>query len=109
MTHLALSRKTILSTAVLLAAGLSGCDNSNLSQTFARIKAIPVDDSGQPAAKTIDKQDVDLAVNTVKDLTVGQGGLLNKTGKSNGALTITVVDSLDGSSSTSAKPEEKPY
>jgi len=106
MTRAIPFRKAILCSAVLIGIGLCGCDNSNLSQTFAAIKAIKVDDSGQPPSKTIGKQDVDLAVNTVRDIAVGQGGLLNTAEKS-GALKITVVDSLDGSAP--ARPEENPY
>ena len=58
---------------------LAGCDNQNLKESLAKIKEIPVDDSGRPAdadAKSLGREDVELVVNTAKDLTVGKGGLL---------------------------------
>lgn len=93
MTQIALFRKAvILCAAVMATASLSACDNSNLGETFAKIKAIQVDDSGQPADKKLTKADVELAVNTAKDLTVGKNGLLQK--DASGNLQISVVDPL---------------
>ena len=81
MTDLAPFRKAfILCAAATLALGLTACDNQNLKESLARIKEIPVDDSGKPAdadAKNLSKEDVQLVVNTAKDLTVGKGGLLH--------------------------------
>lgn len=93
MTQIALFRKAVILCAAAMAmASLSACDNSNLGETFAKIKAIQVDDSGQPADKKLTKGDVELAVNTAKDLTVGKGGLLQK--DASGNLQISVVDPL---------------
>ncbi|WP_303832033.1 SPOR domain-containing protein [Asticcacaulis taihuensis] len=80
MTDMAPFRKAlILCAAAMCAASLTACDNQNLKESLARIKEIPVDDSGanQSAdAKSLSKEDVQLVVNTAKDLTVGKGGLL---------------------------------
>lgn len=81
MTDLAPLRKVfILCAAATLALSLAACDNQNLKESLARIKEIPVDDSGKPAdhadAKSLNREDVELVVNTAKDLTVGKGGLL---------------------------------
>ncbi len=78
------------------AATLSGCNDPNLAKTFADIKAIQVDDeggSGKPDDRKLSKQDIELAVNTAKDLTVNKGGLLDK-GDGSSALPIAVVDPL---------------
>lgn len=81
MTDLAPLRKVfILCAAATLALSLTACDNQNLKESLAKIKEIPVDDSGKPAnadAKSLSKEDVELVVNTAKDLTVGKGGLLH--------------------------------
>ena len=81
MTDLAPFRKVfILCAAAMCAVSLSACDNQNLKESLAKIKEIPVDDSGKPAgadAKSISREDVELVVNTAKDLTVGEGGLLH--------------------------------
>ncbi len=81
MTDLAPLRKVfILCAAATLALIMTACDNQNLKESLARIKEIPVDDSGKPAdhadAKRLNQEDVELVVNTAKDLTVGKGGLL---------------------------------
>ena len=81
MTDLAPLRKVfILCAAAMLTLSLVACDNQNLKESLARIKEIPVDDSGKPAdhadAKSLNREDVELVVNTAKDLTVGKGGLL---------------------------------
>ncbi len=99
MTHPDTSRKAVFLCAALLAAsGLSACDNQNLGKTFAQIKAIEVDDSGQPSLdshKKLDKKDVELVVRTAEDLAVGEGGLLKKPSQ-DGAdkVQIAVVDPL---------------
>ena len=82
MTDLAPLRKAfILCAAATLALSLAACDNQNLKESLAKIKEIPVDDSGRPAdhadAKSVSKEDVELVVNTARDLTVGKGGLLH--------------------------------
>ncbi len=82
MTDLTPFRKVfILCAAATLALNLTACDNQNLKESLAKIKEIPVDDSGKPAdhadAKSLSKEDVELVVNTAKDLTVGKGGLLH--------------------------------
>ncbi|MGN6363366.1 SPOR domain-containing protein [Asticcacaulis taihuensis] len=85
MTDMAPFRKAlILCAAAICAISLTACDNQNLKESLARIKEIPVDDSGQGAnksadadAKSLSKEDVQLVVNTAKDLTVGKGGLLH--------------------------------
>lgn len=80
---------------MVAASGLSACDNPDLGKTFAEIKAIKVDDTGVPAAETsrkINKQDVDLVVRTAKSLTVGEGGLMDKS--TQGRLQIAIVDPL---------------
>lgn len=81
MTDLAPLRKAfILCAAAICAAGLTACDNQNLKESLAKIKEIPVDDSGKPAdadAKRLGRDDIELVVNTAKDLTVGKGGLLH--------------------------------
>ena len=93
MTQIAPFRKAVfLCAAVMAMASLSACDNSNLGETFAKIKSIQVDDSGKPSDSKLTKADVQLAVDTAKDLTVGQGGLLHKDGAGN--LQISVVDPL---------------
>lgn len=85
MTDLAPLRKVfILCAAAMCAGSLTACDNQNLKESLARIKEIPVDDSGQGAnkpadadAKSLNREDVELVVNTARDLTVGKGGLLH--------------------------------
>ena len=100
MTDLAPFRKAlILCAAAICAFSLTACDNQNLKESLARIKEIPVDDSGKPAdaaAKSLSKADVELVVNTAKDLTVGKGGLLHD---GNGPIVkpkfkIAIVDPL---------------
>ena len=85
MTYLAPLRKAfILCAAATLALGMTACDNQNLKESLAKIKEIPVDDSGQGAskpanadAKSLSREDVELVVNTARDLTVNRGGLLH--------------------------------
>lgn len=87
MTDLARLRKVgIVCAAASLAMLLSACDNRNLGETLAAIKAIKVDDSGQPPAdkasaatkdhKSLNGDDLKLVANTARDLTLGDGGLL---------------------------------
>ena len=93
MTQIAPFRKAVfLCAAVMAAAAVSGCDNSNLGEAFAKIKSIQVDDKGVPADSKLSKADVDLALNTAKDLAVGKDGLLQK--DASGNLKIAVVDPL---------------
>ena len=101
MTDLAPLRKAlILCTAVAVTAGLAACDNRTLTQSLARIKEVPVDARGAPAdgadAKSISREDVQLVVNTAKDLTVGKGGLLRKGDGpiANPKFKIAIVDPL---------------
>ncbi|MDV6333175.1 SPOR domain-containing protein [Asticcacaulis sp. 201] len=101
MTDLAPLRKAlILCTAVAVTAGLTACDNRTLTQSLARIKEVPVDARGAPAdgadAKSISREDVQLVVNTAKDLAVGKGGLLrNGDGPiANPKFKIAIVDPL---------------
>ncbi|MFT4077310.1 MAG: SPOR domain-containing protein [Asticcacaulis sp.] len=81
MTDLAPLRKAfILCAAATTALCLTACDNQNLKESLARIKEVPVDDSGKPVdadAKSLSGEDVKLVVDTAKDLTVGKGGLLH--------------------------------
>lgn len=94
MTDLAPLRKVIFLCAAVTAAGsLTACNDPNLAKTFAEIKAIKVDDGqpGSPSDRKLSKQDLELAVNTAKDLTVNKGGLLDN---SHGGLPIQVVDPL---------------
>lgn len=81
MTDMAPFRKAlILCAAAICAISLTACDNQNLKESLAKIKEIPVDDSGasnSADAKSLSKEDVQLVVNTAKDLTVGKGGLLH--------------------------------
>ena len=97
MTDLIMFRKVIfLCSALAGLPVLSACGDPNLAKTFAEIKAIKVDDDGTPSAK-LSANDVKLAVNTARDLTVNQGGLLNnksQAGKGSDDLTIAVVDPL---------------
>ena len=81
MTDLVRLRKVgILCAAASLAFGLNACDSRNLSESFAAIKAIRVDDSADPNAdqdhKKLDAHDLKLVVDTAKALTVDKGGLL---------------------------------
>ncbi len=85
MTDLAPLRKVFIlcaaaTLALSMSLGLTACDNQNLKESLARIKEIPVDDNGKPAdhadAKSLNREDVELVVNTAKELTVGKGGLL---------------------------------
>jgi len=104
MTDLMRLRKVgILCAAASLALSLSACDSRNLSETFAAIKAIKVDDGADPNAprdhKQLDGQDLKLVVGTLKALTVEKGGLLASKGAANGdakprRLNIDVVDPL---------------
>ena len=84
----ALSRPHFITPALMLALGLSACDSRNLSETFAAIKAIKVDDGADPNAprdhKQLDGQDLKLVVGTLKALTVEKGGLLAPKGAANG-------------------------
>jgi hypothetical protein len=102
MTDLVRLRKVgIVCAAASLVFGLSACDSRNLSESFAAIKAIRVDDSANPNAdqdhKKVDARDLKLVVDTAKALTVDKGGLLAQ--KSGGEtaprrLAIDVVDPL---------------
>ncbi|HWU51131.1 MAG TPA: SPOR domain-containing protein [Asticcacaulis sp.] len=102
MTDLVRLRKVgIVCAAASLVFGLSACDSRNLSESFAAIKAIRVDDSANPNAdqdhKKVDARDLKLVVDTAKALTVDTGGLLAQ--KSGGEtaprrLAIDVVDPL---------------
>ncbi|MDI7775032.1 SPOR domain-containing protein [Asticcacaulis sp. EMRT-3] len=95
MTDLAHLRKVgIVCAAASLALGLNGCDNSNLRKTFADLKAVQVDDSGQPAQKRLTKNDVRLLVSTAKAMTVGQGGLFKPQAAEPNKVTFAVVDPL---------------
>ncbi|CAL4868480.1 hypothetical protein MMA231_02761 [Asticcacaulis sp. MM231] len=90
----------ILCAAVVSAAALTACDSQNLKESLARIKAVPVDASGQPSdhaeAKSLNREDVELVVKTAKDLTVGEEGLLRdaKGPLVNPKITIAIVDPL---------------
>jgi cell division septation protein DedD len=81
MTDYAPLRKAlILCAAATLALTLTACDDQNLKESLAKIKEVPVDDGGKPAgadARSIGREDVELVVNTAKDLTMGEGGLLH--------------------------------
>ncbi|ESQ92088.1 hypothetical protein ABAC460_04160 [Asticcacaulis sp. AC460] len=82
--------------ALTALGGLTACDNVNLSESFARIKAADVDaGKGEPAAdpKKLNRKDIDLAVGTARDLAFS----VDKTVKDQGQqkLEIAVVDPLD--------------
>jgi hypothetical protein len=104
MTDLVRLRKVgILCAAASLAISLSACDSRNLSESFAAIKAIRVDDSSAAADqdhKKLNAQDLKLVVSTAKALTVDKGGLLARTHSDAAAqtaphrLAIDVVDPL---------------
>ncbi len=88
----------ILCTALAAAAGLSACDDRAMDRTFASIQAIQVDarDTAapeQPEDRKLGPRDVQLAINTAKDLTVNKGGLLDKR-NSPSKLQFAVVDAL---------------
>ena len=101
----------ILCAAVLSAAALTACDSQNLKESLARIKDVPVDASGQPAdhaeARSLNREDVELVVNTAKDLTIGEGGLLRdaKGPLVNPKITIAIVDPLKMPSAMNAPME----
>ncbi|EGF90144.1 sporulation related domain protein [Asticcacaulis biprosthecium C19] len=87
-------------------AGLTACDNPNLSETFAKIKTADVDaGTGEPAAdpKKLHPKDIELAVTTVKDLAIS----VDKATKapSQDRLQIAVVDPLD---MPNAAPADEP-
>ncbi len=108
MTDKAPLRKVIFLCAALAGvAVLSACGDQNLSKTFAELKNVPVDASGQSASAgdaKISQRDVELAVNTAKDLTVNKGGLLDKSDDSSSSgLPIAVVDP-----SQMQRPDEAP-
>ncbi len=97
MTDKAPLRKVIfLCAAIAGLAGLGACNDQNLSKTFAELKNVPVDASGHSASAAdgqVSQKDVELAVNTAKDLTVNKGGLLDKNSDaSSSGLPIAVVD-----------------
>lgn len=89
-------RKVIfLCAALASASGLSACNDPDLAKTFADIKAIKVDDEGSGTAddRKLRKDDVELAVNTARDLTFNDGGLFrNDTSGGAPKFEITVVD-----------------
>lgn len=75
---------------------LSGCDERTTNAMWAKIQAIEVDareaQGAEPVEGKLSKQDVDLAVNTARDLTVNDGGLFSQSPKRE--LEIDVVDPL---------------
>ncbi|MGA9658010.1 MAG: SPOR domain-containing protein [Asticcacaulis sp.] len=113
MNDLAPFRKVLfLCAAVVITAGVSGCDSQNLKESLARIKDIQVDDTAKPAdeasAKSLSAKDVDLVVKTAKDFTVGKDGLL---AKGDGPIahpkfTIAIVDPLKMPTANNAAPLE---
>lgn len=97
MTDLAPLRKAlILCTAVAVSAGLGGCNDKNLNETFAKIKAIDVDGTGVSSdvaqAKKLDQKDVQLLADTAKALTVGKEGLISQDAQQK--LKIAIIDPL---------------
>jgi cell division septation protein DedD len=97
-----LRKMGIVCAAASLALTLSACGDRNLSETFAAIKAIQVDDGcadkacAQNAdARKISGDDLKLVYATARDIAVGQGGLLtSKDGAKPRRLAIDVVDPL---------------
>lgn len=81
---------------------LTACGDPNLAKTFAQIKAIKVDAAGDSDSQggKLSAKDVQLAVNTAKDLTVNSGGLFNNKdtvpsdGSTPNSISIAVVDPL---------------
>ena len=113
MTDFSPLRKAILACAALaLTAGLNGCDSKqSLTETLAQLKDEPVDSSPQPQGgagdRQIGKKDVDLAINTAKDLTINKGGLLNKDGKPSSGLQIQIVDPKEQPQADGAPLDER--
>ncbi len=96
MTDPAPLRKVIFLAAVAASSLLAGCNDPDLSKTFAALKNVPVDGSGQSATaddRKLSRHDVELAVNTARDLTINRGGLLDRSGsESDPHLQIAIVD-----------------
>lgn len=73
-----------------------------MDHTFAQIQAIQVDANDVPGAapkagRKLGRRDIDLAVNTAKDLTVNKGGLLDKDihgDKASAKLQFALVDAV---------------
>lgn len=90
MTEAMPIRKVIIvCSAVALGAALTGCDDHPMDRVLTEVHNIKVD-ARDPAARAteadrrFDKKDIDLAVQTAKDLTVNSGGLLDHNSSSNG-------------------------
>lgn len=72
----------IMCSAVALSVALSGCDDHPMDHVLSEIHNIKVD-ARDPAVRAtdadrhFDRKDIDLAVQTAKDLTVNSGGLLD--------------------------------
>jgi len=83
MTEAMPIRKVIIvCSAVVLGVALTGCDDHPMDRVLTEIHNIKVD-ARDPAARAtdadrhFDRKDIDLAVQTAKDLTVNSGGLLD--------------------------------
>ncbi len=84
MTEAMPIRKVIIVCSVLaLSVALAGCDDHPMDRVLAEIHNIKVDandpnDRATVADRHFDKKDLDLAVQTARDLTVNSGGLLDR-------------------------------
>ena len=84
MTEAMPIRKVIIvCSALALSIALTGCDDHPMDRVLTEIQNIKVDARdpaarATPADRHFDKKDVDLAVQTAKDLTVNSGGLLDR-------------------------------
>ena len=83
MTLVPLRKVIILCSALAATASLGGCDDHAMDKMLADVQSIKVDardPAGQASAvdRHLTKADIDLAVQTAKDLTVNKGGLLDK-------------------------------
>lgn len=84
MTEAMSIRKVIIVCSVLaVSAALSGCDDHPMDRVLTEIQNIKVDARdpaarATPADRQFGKKDLDLAVQTARDLTVNSGGLLDR-------------------------------
>lgn len=111
MTHAAPFRKAVILCALLgLATGMTACEAPTIGETFAQLKAVDVDNGGVVSdtdPKRLRQQDVDLVIDTARNLALGEGGLLNRGESTNGQPEFAVVDPLD-MPGPGAQPEQAP-
>ncbi len=109
MTPVPLRKVIIFCSALAATASLCGCDDHAMDKVLAEVQAIKVDahdpaNRSSPDDRHLNKADIDLALQTARDLTVNKGGLLDKN-KSADAIYSQPGQGAQGA----AKPDESLY